>query len=320
MKRQPRVSTKRVRGAVGIPTPLDRHMPPAAVGVVGCGTMGQIITSALVRTGYSVVVHDTDPVARVAAASAGATPASDLVALAACPVVTLALPGPKEVREVVLGLLGLPRPPATILDTSTSDPETTRELASAAGHRETALLDAPILGRPATVGHWTVAVGGDAAALARVRPVLEAFAARVVHVGPAGAAHTLKLLNQMMFAIINAATAEVMALAPRLGLAPSLFYDTVVSSGAATVSGLFRELGRKISREDFSPVFSVGLLCKDTDLAMEMARRAGGAAVMTSTVQLLNHLAWAWGLSGQDSSALFHVYRRLGGQTSGGGD
>lgn len=295
----------------------EPYLPPTAVGVAGCGTMGHLIVSALVRAGYSVVAYDPDHHARAAALSVGATPASELSGLGGCPVVLLSLPGPAEVRQVTSQLLQLPRPPEVIVDTSTSDPETTRQLASAATRVGCWVLDAPILGRPATAGRWTTPVGGDSAPLGRVRPILEAFAAQVVHVGPVGAAHTLKLLNQMMFAIINAATAEILALAPRLGISPALFYETIVGSGAATVSGLFRELGQKISEGDFSPVFSVDLLCKDTDLAVEMARRAGGAAILTSTVQLLNHLARARGMSGQDSSALVFVYRELGGSRGG---
>lgn len=291
--------------------PEGSYLPPTAVGVVGCGTMGRIMVSALVRRKYAVVVWDPNPAAQTAASAAGASLASDLSGVASCPVVLLSLPGPREVRQVVLDLLGLPRRPAVIVDTTTSDPEATRDLAAAAEQEGVALVDAPILGRPASAGRWTVPVGGEPSAVERVRPVLETFAARVIPVGPVGSAHTLKLLNQMMFAILNAATAEVLALAPQLGLSPDLFYETVVSSGAATVSGLFQELGSKISREDFSPVFSVELLCKDTDLALRMARRVGGAAVLTSTVQLLNHLARTRGLSDRDSSAVVLVYREL---------
>ncbi|MFN3284938.1 MAG: NAD(P)-dependent oxidoreductase [bacterium] len=310
MKARVRNSAKDVQSLTGV-GPEGSYLPPTAVGVVGCGTMGRIMVSALVRRGYAVVVHDPSPAAQTAAAAAGASLARDLSGVGSCPVVILSLPGPREVRQAVLGLLALPRYPAVIVDTTTSDPETTRELASATVQKGATLLDAPILGRPASAGRWTVPVGGEPSTIDRVRPVLEAFAARVIPVGPVGTAHTLKLLNQMMFAILNAATAEVLALAPQLGLSPTLFYETVVSSGAATVSGLFQELGGKISREDFSPVFSVELLCKDTDLALRMARRVGGAAVLTSTVQLLNHLARTRGLSDRDSSAVVLVYREL---------
>jgi 3-hydroxyisobutyrate dehydrogenase-like beta-hydroxyacid dehydrogenase len=300
------------------PAPAARVLPPAPLGIVGCGTMGRLIVAGLISAGYPVLAHDPDGEARAAAAAAGATAAPDLDALAAgAVVVILSLPGPDDVRHVVGHLVTLPSPPQAIVDTTTSDPATTRALAAHAAMAGIGFLDAPILGRPATAGRWTIPVGGDAAVLERVRPVLEAFAATVVRVGPAGAGHTVKLLNQMMFAIVNAATAEVMAVAPRVGIEPRLLYDTIVSSGAATVSGLFREAGEKMARADFEPVFSIDLLCKDTDLAVRMARTAGTAPLLTTLVQVLNHLAQARGLGNLDSAALVRVYQALAERSDG---
>ncbi len=315
MSTEPQTDHVRGRGAPGA------IHPPASVAVVGCGTMGRILVSALSASGYSVVAYDRDPEAQASATACGAVPAAGLSSLGAgCRVVVLSLPGPAEVRAVTLELVDLPERPSFVVDTTTSDPATTQELARRAQQRGVAFLDAPILGRPATAGRWAVPVGGDAEAVEVVRPVLQAFAHRVFHVGPPGAGHTVKLLNQMMFAVLNAATAEVMAVAPQLGIPPALFYEVVVSSGAATVSGLFREAGAKIARSDFSPVFSVDLLCKDTDLALAMAQRAGAAPVLTSATRLLNHLARARGLGRQDSSALVQVYDALGARPHGSAD
>ncbi len=295
--------------ATGSVSPLA---PPAPVGVVGCGTMGRLLVTALHAAGYPVVAYDPDPQARTAAVDAGATAVPTLDDLGGhIAAIVLSLPGPAEIVEVTSRLLAHPGSLQVIIDTSTSDPATSRSLAARATAAHVGYLDAPILGRPATAGRWTVPVGGEAAVLERARPVLEAFAATVIHVGPAGAGHTVKLLNQMMFAIINAATAELMAAAPRVGIAPDVLYQAIVSSGAATVSGLFREAGGKIARADFSPVFSIDLLCKDTDLAVRMTRAAGAAPVLTTMVQVLNHLARAGGLAGLDSAALVQVYERL---------
>jgi 3-hydroxyisobutyrate dehydrogenase len=309
--KSPRPSVDRDAAAVW-PGPVSPLAPPAPVGVAGCGTMGRLLVTALHASGYPVVAYDPDPQARTAAIEAGATAVPTLDDLGSRVVaVVLSLPGPAEIVDVVGRLLARPGSVQVIIDTSTSDPATSRSLAARATAAHIGYLDAPILGRPATAGRWTVPVGGEAAVLERARPVLEAFAASIVHVGPAGAGHTVKLLNQMMFAVINAATAELMAAAPRVGIAPALLYQAIVSSGAATVSGLFREAGGKIARADFSPVFSIDLLCKDTDLAVRMARAAGAAPVLTTMVQVLNHLARAGGLGGLDSAALVQVYARL---------
>jgi 3-hydroxyisobutyrate dehydrogenase-like beta-hydroxyacid dehydrogenase len=115
----------------------------------------------------------------------------------------------------------------------------------------------------------------------------------------------------MMFAVLNAVTAEVLSTASRVGVHPEVFYECLVTSGAATVSGLFREVGAKIARHDFTPVFSVDLLCKDTDLAVGMARAAGAAPLLTEIAQVLGHTARAQGLGELDSAALVRVYEDL---------
>lgn len=282
------------------------------VGLIGVGTMGRIVAAALRRAGHPVLAYDPDPEAQRQAREAGArvvTTTGDLGIGAE--VVLLSVPRPQDVRMVVVELLARPVQGLIIVDTSTVDPATTREMAAAAQRRGVGYLDAPILGRPASAGQWTVVVGGEAAVLERARPVLETFAARVVHIGPSGSGHTLKLLNQMMFATINAVTAEVLAIAAKLGLPPALFVDVIATSGAATASGLFREIGTKIARRDFAPVFPVDLLCKDTELALEMAREGGAPAVVTGLVQTLNQLARSRGAGSLDTAALVQVYEAL---------
>ena len=157
--------------------------------------------------------------------------------------------------------------------------------------------------------------GGDGRALEYVRPVLRAFAADAVHVGGPGAGNALKLLNQMMFSCINAISSEVMAICEHVGIDKKVFYDTVASSSAATVSGLFREVGKCIVNEGYSaPAFTMELLIKDTKLALQMARDAKAPSMIAGTVQMFNELASASGLGGQDTSALYKLFDRQFGE------
>ena len=90
-----------------------------------------------------------------------------------------------------------------------------------------------------------------------------------------------------------------------------MFYDTVASSSAATVSGLFREVGKCIVNEAFeTPAFTVDLLIKDTRLALQMAKQANAPSLIAGTVQMYNELASADGLGMQDTSALYKVFER----------
>ena len=138
-----------------------------------------------------------------------------------------------------------------------------------------------------------------------------ALARKVIHVGPLGAGNTLKLLNALMFSAINAMTAEMMAISVKAGLSPKVLFETMAESQAATVSGLFKEVGSKIVARDFTPIFPIDLLCKDNRLAIAMARACDAPPVLANTVQVLNELAGARGLGAEDTSALVKVYEAL---------
>jgi 3-hydroxyisobutyrate dehydrogenase-like beta-hydroxyacid dehydrogenase len=106
-------------------------------------------------------------------------------------------------------------------------------------------------------------------------------------------------------------TAEMMAVSVKAGLPPQVLYEAVAESEAATVSGLFKEVGAKIVARDFAPAFSIDLLCKDNKLAIDMAQACGAPPVLANTVQVVNELARARGLGAEDTSALVKVYESL---------
>ncbi len=298
----------------GLTTPDPGNTP---IGLVGVGTMGRLILRCLLDAGYPVIVHDVSTEAIDLAESWGAEAVNSPAEVSTvCKFVLLCLPGPVETERTVCGENGLLthiESDHIIIDLSTSDPSTTVRLARETAQSHGVFLDAPILGRPASIGHWVLPVGGDHRSLEQSRPILETFASRAILVGPPGAGHTLKLLNQLMFSTINAITAEIMALCSLTELSPETLFTTIADSGAATVSGLFRENGQKIIERDFESIFSIDLLCKDTDLGLRMARGYGGLAVVAELVQKQNEIARSTGLGEEDSSALVKVYEDLFG-------
>jgi 3-hydroxyisobutyrate dehydrogenase-like beta-hydroxyacid dehydrogenase len=285
------------------------------IGLVGVGTMGTLIASALAKAGHRVVVCDVDPHAVQRAREFGAIAVDHPQNVAEqTDVILLVLPGPTQIEAAVTGdrgLLGGTQAGQVIVDMSTVDPATTRRMGTLAQDVGVEYLDAPILGRPSAFGSWVLPVGGEPAVVARCRPVLEELARKVIHVGPLGAGNTLKLLNALMFSAINAMTAEMMAVSMKAGLPPRVLFETIAESQAATVSGLFKEVGAKIVARDFAPVFSIDLLGKDNRLAIDMARACGAPPILASTVQVLNELASARGLGPEDTSALVKVYETL---------
>ena len=183
-----------------------------------------------------------------------------------------------------------------------SQPESTAAEPGGVGY-----LDAPVLGRPRGVGSWTLPVGGEEAGLRRAEPVLRVVASRIVPMGPPGSGNTVQLPNNLMFGAINGVTAEVFALAERVGMEPELFFETVVDSGAATVSGLFRDIGPRMVAGDFEPAFSIDNLEKDNGLGLAMADETGLRLEVIEAAQRLNRRARQAGLGDRDTAAVLRV-------------
>jgi 3-hydroxyisobutyrate dehydrogenase-like beta-hydroxyacid dehydrogenase len=286
------------------------------VGVIGLGTMGGRMVGALLDAGHEVIVHDVSTAAVERTVAVGAKPASSAVEVgAAAQVVLLSLPLPEDVVAVVggeeEGLLSRPADGLVVVDMSTVDPGTTQQLASRAAAVGVGYLDAPVLGRPDACGKWTLPIGGDSTIMERARPALEPLASTITHVGESGAGNAIKLINNLMFGAINAITVEAFAIAALVGVSPRQFYNTVVDSGAATVSNLFRQLGPKILEEDFSPTFTVDLLQKDNRLAIAMVEDRQASVILGSAVTALNGLAQASGYGSEDTSAAIKVYEKV---------
>ncbi|MEW6667693.1 MAG: NAD(P)-dependent oxidoreductase [Thermodesulfobacteriota bacterium] len=286
------------------------------VGLMGFGTMGSKAAEKILQAGHSLRAYDANPAAGKKAQDLGAElAASPGEAAEKADLVLMFLPGPREVEACVIGpkgLLGRARPGTALVDSSTVDPASTQRMAEAARAKGVGYLDAPVLGRPATVGNWALPVGGDEGVLEKCRPVLGLLAAKIFHIGPSGSGNRVKLLNQLMFGAINAMTAEMMAIAAKMGISPGLLYETISASQAATVSNLFKELGRRISVEDYEdPTFTVDLLVKDVRLAAQMARESAAPPVLARTVEFINEMAQAQGLGHRDTSIMWKSFGKI---------
>ena len=274
------------------------------------------VAQKILEAGHPLAVFDNTPRARANVRAIGAEIVGSPREVAHnANIIILFLPGPEQVEACVGGedgLLQAAHEGLVIADMSTVDPGTSQRMAQLALQHKVGYLDAPVLGRPATVGHWALPVGGDREVLEQCRPVFELFAAKIFHIGEAGSGNKVKLLNQLMFSAINAMTAEMMAVAEQVGIEPKLLYQTITESQAGTVSNLFKELGARIAAEDYdNPTFSIDLLCKDLRLAVGMARQAGAAPLMAYSVQFLNELAQARGLGRQDTAIMWKAVKMI---------
>ena len=286
------------------------------VGIVGLGVMGRAVAGRLLESGVQVKGVDATASCVEQAKAIGVTMCAGLADLAAAvDWVILFLPGPTEIAACVAGPNGLTSTLAkgsVIIDMATSSPANTVAMEANARAAGIQYIDAPVLGRPASVGKWSLPIGGDPGALEEVRPLLELLAANVAYIGPPGSGHKVKLLNNLMFGAINAMTAEMMAVAERVGIEPAKLFEVITASGAATVSNLFKEAGRRVCENRYDdPTFTVALLGKDVRLGLEMAEAAGAPIVVGRSVDYLNKLACAQGLGAEDTSAMWKCVKNL---------
>jgi 3-hydroxyisobutyrate dehydrogenase len=251
------------------------------VAVVGLGTMGLPMARHLAAAGHDVVGCDLDP-ARTALLDASVAP-SPREAAQRADCVVLSLPSPQAVEEALLGPDGAgagARPGTLVIDMSTSPPALARRAAGELAGLD--VLDAPVSGGPrgAEEATLTVMVGGDAAAFARARPLLETVGGLVVHVGPHGAGQAAKLCNNLIAGATMAAIAEACAIARREGLDAGTLYELVTAStGDSRVLRTRFPLGgvdpAHPSSQGFAPLFALDLIAKDLALALELAGEHG---------------------------------------------
>ncbi len=156
-----------------------------------------------------------------------------------------------------------------------------------------------------------VLVGGDAAVLVRVRPVLESLGAEVRHLGPLGAGHIVKLVNNVMSMCNVAVAAEAMVLGVRAGMEPARLFEVLSTSGGR--SHHFLKRFPNVLAGDFTPNFSIALSRKDLSLALKMAESLGVPMLATSVVRQIYEAAAAAGLDDADMAAVTKLYEQWAG-------
>jgi 3-hydroxyisobutyrate dehydrogenase len=286
------------------------------IGIIGTGVMGLTVAEKIIAAGHNLTVYDVSADAARRAGNFGAQVVQTPKDVAQkSDIILLFLPGPVEVADCVSssdGLLNAMQPGTSIVDMSTSDPDISAKMANLAEKKGVDFLDAPVLGRPVTVGQWALPVGGQEEAIERCKPVFKIFAAHIFHAGPAGAGHKIKLLNQLMFGAINAMTAEMMAIAEKIGIEPRRLFEIITASKAGTVSNLFKELGKRVADGNYEdPTFTVDLLVKDIKLAVQMAKENNAPPLLARTIELINEVSQVQGLGNKDTSIMWTSYRGI---------
>ena len=249
------------------------------IAFLGLGAIGRPMARRLAERFSGVTVWNrTAATATQFAAEATATAAPTAAdAARAATVVITCFPASGDVESVLDGGLEEALRPGTVLiDCTSGDPATSRSIAARLAVRGVAFLDAPVSGGTtgAENGTLTVMCGGSAEVLAQVRPVLEAFGAKIVHCGDVGAGHALKAVNNALLAVHILSTAEGLAALVRAGVRSDVALDVInASSGRSNASmNLFPD---RVLTRAFPRTFRLALLDKDAGIAAGVARAQG---------------------------------------------
>ena len=289
------------------------------VGFIGLGLMGRPMASNLLKAGFPLVVHNRSPKSVEALVASGASSAASPadVARQSTVVITM-LPDSKDVQLVLSGPQGVfeaVQPGAVLIDMSSISPVVARMLAVEARQRGATMLDAPVSGGEigAINASLSIMVGGDAAALERVRPILNAMGnpERVVHIGESGAGQLCKVCNQIAIGGALAVVGEAFALARKAGVDPARVREALLGGFAS--SRVLEVHGERILRRNYAPGFRTRLYHKDMGIALDTARAYDVPMPVSAAVQQLVNRMMAAGQAEADYSALARVLFELAG-------
>lgn len=290
------------------------------VGFIGLGVMGRPMALNLLHARHDVTVWARRPETAEPLVERGAAVAASPAALAArCDVVFTMLTGTADVEQVLLGddgVAGGADAGLVVIDTSTIDPSATRTIAAALAERRVDMLDAPVSGGPhgARDATLSIMVGGDAAVLERVHPLLDAVGAKVRHMGGHGAGQATKACHQLLLLITAQGVAESLALAQRAGLDVRQVREAMLDGMAS--SRVLDFFGDRMVRRDFAAGIESRLYHKDLDIVLGLAHTLGVSLPAGAvTMQFINGLHGR-GLGRDDLSSLLRLVEEQGSSTA----
>ena len=294
----------------------------ARIGFIGLGNMGEHMAHNLLKAGHEVTGFDRVAAAVETAVKRGASAAADVAG--ACrdveALITM-LPAGEHVREVYTaegGVLACVAPGTLLIDSSTIDVATARDVSAQAAARGLEMLDAPVSGGVggAEAGTLTFMVGGSEGGFSAARPYLEHMGRNIVHAGGPGNGQAAKVCNNMMLAINMIGTSEGFNLAQRLGLDVQTFFDIAsTSSGQSWAMTSYCPVAGPVpaspANRDYQPGFTVAMMLKDLKLSQQAAASVSAQTPLGKDAAALYDRLAGMGEEAMDCSL---VYRLISGE------
>jgi 3-hydroxyisobutyrate dehydrogenase len=290
------------------------------IGFVGLGHMGAPMARNLLKAGHSLIVYDVVQRNVDALKSAGASAAtSPAKAAAQAELVITMLPSSPHVKSVYLdkeGVLSGVARGVTLIDSSTIDPHTAREVASLAAQHGNLMADAPVSGGTggAEAGTLTFMVGGSSEVFEQIAPVLRQMGKNIVHCGESGTGQVAKICNNLLLGITMIGVSEAMNLGTALGIDAKVLAGIInTSSGRCWSSDTYNPypgvMDNVPAARGYTGGFGADLMLKDLGLAVDAAKLSKQPVVLGALAQQLYQMFSAQGAGGQDFSAIINLYR-----------
>ena len=290
-----------------------------SVAFIGLGNMGGPMAANLLQAGYRVAGFDLVSSSLEAATLAGiAVKPSAIEAVVGADVVITMLPAGKHVRAVWAELLGHAKPHALFMDCSTVDVESARAVHAEAKAMGLPSLDAPVSGGTggAKGATLTFMVGGEDAAFATGKPILEKMGKKIVHCGMGGAGQAAKICNNMILGISMVAVGEAFVLAEKLGLSHQALFDVASTSSGqcwslTTYCPVPGPVPTSPANNGYKPGFAADLMLKDLRLSQEAATAAGAATPLGAGAAKLYAQFQEAGFGAEDFSGMVNYLRTM---------
>ena len=281
----------------------------ARIAFIGLGVMGSPMARHLAEAGHSIIVYNrtTDKAREWVKAHGGAYAGNPAAAAGGADAVITCVGNDRDLEAVTLGAEGAFRnmkSGALFIDHTTVSARLARQLAEVGTRQGIAVLDAPVSGGQAGAeeGKLSIMCGGDPQAMALADPIMAAYAARIVHVGPAGSGQLTKMVNQIAIAGVLQGLSEALHFAKAAGLDADKVLEAV--SGGAAQSWQMNNRWKTMDEGQFDFGFAVDWMRKDLGLTLEEARANGASLPMTALVDQFYAEVQAMGGARQDTSSL----------------
>ena len=290
------------------------------IGFIGLGNMGSPMVKNLIKNGHKLIINDilkslAEPLVALGA-EAKNSPA-EVVKSSGIEIVITMLPASIHVKEVYLGengiLKNIPKG-ICVIDSSTIDPQTARDVAKKSESQGNPMLDAPVSGGTggAQSGTLTFMVGGDERIFNMAKPILSNMGKNIVHCGPSGNGQVAKVANNMLLGISMIGVAEAMSLGVSMGMDPNILAGIInSSSGRCWSSEVYNPYPGVVANapasRNYTGGFGTDLMIKDLGLATEAATQINQSATMARTALKLYKDLSSQGDGALDFSAIIKL-------------